>query len=144
MRAPGTMGNQDIGDAARNVTDKVSEAASQAKDYVANAAGQAKEKASEYGRMASQKIDQGRISTASGLESAASSMRSAAQSGGQAITQFANTAADRLQSSAVYVREHSVGEMFGDVEEVVRRNPGPSLIAAAAVGFLLGAALRRD
>jgi ElaB/YqjD/DUF883 family membrane-anchored ribosome-binding protein len=135
---------QEVGDAARNVTDKVSDAASQAKDYVANAAGQAKEKMSEYGRVASEKIDQGRMSTASGLESAASSMRTAAQSSGQAISEFGNTAAERLQSTAMYVREHSVGQMFGDVEEVVRRNPGPSLIAAAAVGFLLGAALRRD
>lgn len=142
MRAPGMSGN--TADADRGVTEKAGEMASQAKDYVANAADQAKEKASQYGRVASQKIDQGRISTASGLESAANSLRSSAQTGGDAITQFANNAADRLQTTASYMREHSVGQMYGDVEQVVRRNPGPSLIAAAAVGFLLGAALRRD
>src|SRR5436305_14490909 len=142
MRTPGMGGS--MGDAGSGVADKAGEMTSQAKDYVANAADQAKTKASEYGRVASQKNDQGRISTASGLETAANSLRSSAQTGGQAISQFANTAADKLQTTASYMREHSVGQMYGDVEHVVRRNPGPSLIAAAAVGFLLGAALRRD
>ena len=115
------------------LTDKMSEAASQAK-----------EKAAEFGRKAADTIDQGRVSTASGLESAASSLRSGAQSGGQAITDFANTAADKLQNTASYVREHGMNEMMGDMQQMVKRNPGPSLIAAAAFGFLLGAALRRD
>jgi len=138
MSTPGMGGTgSDAG-----VKEKASEMASQAKDYVANAADQAKAKASEYSRTASQKIDQGRMSTASGLESAANSLRNSAQTGGQAISQFANTAADKLQNTASYMRDHNVSQMYGDIEHVVRRNPGPSLIAAAAVGFLLGAALR--
>jgi hypothetical protein len=34
--------------------------------------------------------------------------------------------------------------MLSDLMEVIRRNPGPSLIGAAALGFLLGRALSRD
>jgi len=34
--------------------------------------------------------------------------------------------------------------MMGDLMEVIRRNPGPSLLGAAALGFILGRALSRD
>ncbi len=139
-----TMRTSDMGTQGKGVTDKVTETAQQLRDRAADMASQAKDKASEYGRMASEKVDQGRVNAASGLENAADTLRTRAQSGGQAITEFANTAADKLQSTATYMREHDARQMMGDLNEVVRRNPGPSLIAAAAFGFLLGAALRRD
>jgi ElaB/YqjD/DUF883 family membrane-anchored ribosome-binding protein len=34
--------------------------------------------------------------------------------------------------------------MVAGVETVVRRNPGASLCAALAVGFLIGTAMKRD
>jgi len=34
--------------------------------------------------------------------------------------------------------------MMSDVAELVKRNPGPSLLAAAAIGFLVGRAFRSD
>jgi hypothetical protein len=34
--------------------------------------------------------------------------------------------------------------MLSDVEEIVKRNPGPSLLIAVALGFLIGRAFRED
>jgi hypothetical protein len=34
--------------------------------------------------------------------------------------------------------------MMADVETVVRRNPGPSLLVAGALGFLIGRAFRSN
>jgi hypothetical protein len=34
--------------------------------------------------------------------------------------------------------------MMADMEAVGKRNPGPSLLIAAAVGFLVGRAMRND
>jgi hypothetical protein len=36
------------------------------------------------------------------------------------------------------VREHDVNSMLADIERLVKNNPGPSLLAAAILGFLVG------
>jgi ElaB/YqjD/DUF883 family membrane-anchored ribosome-binding protein len=131
-------------EAAREMGDRVADAASQAKETVSEYASQAKEKAAELARTAAQKVDEGRVSAANAMESTASTLRTSGQTSGQKITSMANTAADTLQSTAEYMRQHDVRGMMGDLEQMVRRNPGPSLIAAAAVGFLLATAVRRD
>ena len=107
-----------------SITDRISDAASQAKDKVA-----------DFGRTAAEKIDQNRISAASGLESAASTLHQNAESlpGGEKVSQIAHTAADKLTSTADYVRRHDVNGMMEDVERMVKNNPGPSLFAAAVV-----------
>ena len=57
---------------------------------------------------------------------------------------MAHTAADKLEATADYVREHDVKDMISDVERFVKDHPSQSLIAAAAVGFLVGRAFRRE
>jgi ElaB/YqjD/DUF883 family membrane-anchored ribosome-binding protein len=47
-----------------------------------------------------------------------------------------------MEATARYVREHDVQDMMADLENLVRRHPGQSLIAAATVGFLLGRAFK--
>ena len=56
----------------------------------------------------------------------------------------AHDAADKVEATAQYVRQHDVQDMMADLENLVRRHPGQSLIAAAAVGFLLGRAFKID
>jgi hypothetical protein len=34
--------------------------------------------------------------------------------------------------------------MLADVEQIVKKNPGPSLLAAVVVGFLVGRAFAHD
>ena len=120
------------------------ETASRVTDAIGDATSQMKDKAAQLGRSAAQKVDETRGSTAEALQSTANSLRSGAQSSGEAISNAANRTAEKLESTAKYVREHDFRSMMQDVEEVVRRNPAQSLCAAIAVGFLMGSALRRS
>src|ERR1700676_528164 len=116
-------------DAMRSVGDKVTDAASQLKNKV-----------SDFGRTAVEKVDQTRTAAASGLDSTASALHQS----GEKFTGLAPSTADKLSYTAEYLRNHDVKSMMEDVEHLVKRNPGPSLIAAAVVGFLVGRTLRRD
>jgi cobalamin biosynthesis protein CobD/CbiB len=60
------------------------------------------------------------------------------------VASAAHSAADAVTQGAEYLRANDVQTMKSDLMEVVRRNPGPALLGAAAVGFLLGRALSRD
>ena len=64
--------------------------------------------------------------------------------GGPKVQEFARTAADRMNQSADYLRDANLGRLRGDVESMVKNNPGPALLVAAMFGFLLGRALARD
>lgn len=108
---------------------------------VSDAANQAKERAAEVGRNAVESLDRGIDTAASKLQNTASSLRQYGQGEGR-VSSVANRAADTIEKTAGYMREHDVRDMLGDVEGAVRRNPGPSLIIAAAFGFLLGTAMR--
>ena len=63
--------------------------------------------------------------------------------GGQRVKELASAAADRVSTTADYVRTHDAKRMMADVETVVKNNPGPALLVAAAFGFVLGRSLTR-
>jgi len=109
---------------------------------VSDVASQAKEKVTDLGRTAARKIDQNRQAAASGLESAALTLREKAHvlPGGPKVTGLAHATADKLTSTARYVRQNDVDRMMSDAGRLVKNNPGPSLVAAAVIGFLLGRA----
>jgi ElaB/YqjD/DUF883 family membrane-anchored ribosome-binding protein len=91
-------------------------------------------------------IDQSRSAAADGLDTAASALQDRADDlpGGETVRKVARATADRLSTSADYVRSHDAKRMMADVETFVKSNPGPALAVAAAFGFLLGRALSRD
>ena len=97
-------------------------------------------------RDAAATIDESRSTAADGLDAAASALhdRAAELPGGETVRNVARATADRLGSSAEYVRTHDAKRMMADVESFVKNNPGPALAVAAAFGFLLGRALSRD
>ncbi len=111
-------------------------------EKVSEGATQVKEKVSDLGRSAADKIDENRGAAASGLQKAATAIHEKADGlpGGEKVTSMAHAAADKLSSTADYVRDHDVNKMMADVEALVKRNPGPALIAAAVIGFLVGRA----
>jgi ElaB/YqjD/DUF883 family membrane-anchored ribosome-binding protein len=127
-------------------TDTVSDTAQSVKDKVTDAAATAKQRVSEAGRRTTDKIDEKRGPTADALQSAASTIHEKAEDlpGGQTVRSVAHSAAEKLESTAGYIREHDVRSMISDMEEIVKRNPGPSLLIAVAVGFLIGRAFRED
>jgi ElaB/YqjD/DUF883 family membrane-anchored ribosome-binding protein len=115
-------------------------------DSIAEQATDGKDKIADLARTAVDTVDDNRSSAAAGLSAAASTLHDKADSlpGGDGVQDFAHATADRLSSTANYVREHDMNRMVADVEALVTRNPGPSLLAAAAVGFLIGHAVTRD
>jgi hypothetical protein len=111
-----------------------------------DAASQVKTKASDLGRLAADKIDGTRDGAADGLESAGTSLHAKADSlpGGPKVTRAAHAAANTLNQTAEYIREHDVASMMADVKRVVKDNPGPALLGAVILGFVLARTLSRD
>ena len=126
--------------------DTLSGTAESVKEKVTDAAADARQRVSEAGRQATEKIDEKRAPAADALESAASTIHEKAEDlpGGETVRSVAHSAAEKLESTAGYIREHDVRAMVSDVEDIVKRNPGPSLLIAAAIGFLIGRAFRED
>jgi hypothetical protein len=121
-------------------------ATEKASDQISEAVTSVKDKAQDLGRMASDKLTESRASAANGLASAASTIHQKADTlpGGDAVHTMAHSTADKLAATAEYVRSHEMKDVIADLEQVVRRNPGPSLLAAVAVGFMAGRMFRED
>ncbi len=101
-----------------------------------------KGKVSDLGRTAADRIDESRLSAAEGLERAAATLHDKAENipGTDKIADLAHSTAHRMSSTAEYVRKHDVRSVMGDVEQLVKKNPGPALLGAVVLGFLLGRA----
>lgn len=128
------LGNTVMEEAAL-VGGKLSETATQVKD-----------KLTDFGRTATNKIDENRDAAASGLQKAASALHDRAENlpGVDTVSNLAHDAANKLTATADYVREHDANRMMADVENLVKKNPGPSLLAAVVVGFLAGRAFSNN
>ena len=113
---------------------------------VVDATREARASVSDMARAASATAESGRVAAADKLAGAASTVRQHADDvpGGPRVQEFAHAAADRLSSTADYLRSSDATRMRSDVEAVVKNNPGPALLVAAMFGFLLGRALTRD
>ena len=99
-----------------------------------------KSKAQDVGARAAQRADQARVGAAAGLDTVASTLHERSDR----MASAGHSAADAVSHGADYLRAHDVETMMGDLVDVIRRNPGPALLGAAALGFLLGRALSRD
>jgi len=121
-------------------------AVEKASDQISEAVTNVKDKAQDLGRLAADKVNETRSSAANGLASAASAIHQKADSlpGGDTVHSVAHTTGDKLAATADYVRSHEMKDVIADLEQVVRRNPGPALLAAVAVGFMAGRMFRED
>ena len=102
--------------------------------------------ASGMGTAAAEKLAETRSAAAGGLDSAASALHQNADRlpGGDSVKGAAHTAADALSSTADYVRENDLKGMLADVHKIVKNNPGPALLTAAVLGFLVARTFSRD
>jgi len=114
------------------------------RERVSDLTSQAKEKANEFGRKSADTIDRNLDAAAGKLSSTADSLRMRAGTGNDKVRQLATTAADKLDATARYFRENHTRDMVSGMETLVRRNPGASMCAALAVGFLIGTAMKKD
>jgi hydroxypyruvate isomerase len=80
-----------------------------------------------------------RETIARGMDSAASSLHARADNlpGGEKVARAAHTTADAMEKAADYVRDEDMEAMLEDVQQMVKRHPGATLLAAVAAGFLL-------
>ena len=113
---------------------------------ISDAASQVKDKFNDLSRTAGNKIDENRQAAAGGLQKAAVALHEKAENipGVETVSCLAHDAADKLTATADYVRDNNLNKMMADVEAVVKNNPGPSLLAAAVIGFLAGRAFRSN
>ena len=123
--------------AMSNAADQARQTTEGARSAMNDAAEQARQKAEELSRTARQKLEQSRGPAADMMDSTAERIR-------QTNMGPAANVAGGLHSAADYVRQNNFGDMFSDLGAVIRRNPAPTLIAAIAVGFILGSAMRRS
>lgn len=112
----------------------------------ADSLGVSKGKGAEMGQKAMDKIDENRGAAASGLESAASALRERADTlpGGERVANAAHATADAVGVAADYVRQNDLKAMMADLQQLVKNNPGPALLTAAALGFLIARTFSRD
>jgi len=128
---PSSATMENVSDAANTVKEKVSEAASQARG-----------KAAELGSNAANAIDSSLHTAGSKLQDTAATLRSTGASGSTRVNEVTNRAAAGLEATARYFQDVDTRQLVSSMESIIRRNPGPSLIAAAVAGFLIGSALR--
>lgn len=107
---------------------------------------QTKSKITEFGSAAADKIDQNRGAAAAGLEGAAETLHQKADQlpGGEKVSGLAHSAADKMSATADYVRRNDLSDMLEDVEQMVKKNPGPALAIALGLGFLVARAFSVD
>jgi hypothetical protein len=114
-------------------------------------AAEVKEKVADFGRKTVDSIDESRKSTAGVLEQTAARLHSggdqlsgAAHTAADRISGVAHATADKLKAAADYIRETDLKGIREDLNEIVKRYPGPALAAAAVLGFIVARGFRRD
>jgi ElaB/YqjD/DUF883 family membrane-anchored ribosome-binding protein len=114
--------------------------ATRMKAEVTDKGAELKDKLTDFGRKAADKVDGSRESAAGALDQTASSLHSS----GDKISKAAHSTADKIQATADYVRNTDLKGMTNDVQDIVKRYPGQSLVVAAVLGFLVARGFRRS
>jgi len=120
------------------------QALSDAKDRVADIASKVKDKADQVAGAVSEKLGHQRENAADTLGRAASALHETAGGvpGGPKVVNLTHSLADGMESTASYLRGHDFSQMGKEVMDVCRKYPTQSLVAALAVGFLIGRSRR--
>ena len=93
----------------------------------------------------SSKVKDVRESVSDSLRTAAAAIQDKVEEAGKQtpLTQCGEQASRWLNASADYVRDMDLQKVKTDVQDQVRRNPGRSLVIAAAAGVIIGTLFRR-
>jgi hypothetical protein len=109
-------------------------------EETSDAASKVRETAGRTAERISETLDQQREYAADGLGRAASTLHDTAGSipGGRKVRKLTHNIADGVGSAAGYLRESDFRQVGKDAWGLCRRYPAQSLVAALAVGFLIG------
>jgi ElaB/YqjD/DUF883 family membrane-anchored ribosome-binding protein len=97
----------------------------------------------DLGRAAGKKLDEARNETAAGLHTAASSIRTTGRHNSKQIDKLTTSAADKLDATASYIKEHDMRRVIASMRHFIRRHQKESLMVAAGIGVLGGFAVRQ-
>lgn len=64
--------------------------------------------------------------------------------GGEKVANAAQATANAVRVAGDYVRDNDAKAMVADVQTLVKNNPGPALLIAVALGFLMARTFSRD
>jgi ElaB/YqjD/DUF883 family membrane-anchored ribosome-binding protein len=128
---------------SNKIADQAADLARKTKESISETAKTVKDRTQDFGRTAVNKIEENRVSAASALHNAASSLHQSADKLPN-VPEMAHSTAEKVEAVATYMEGHDTRQMMAEMEAVVKRNPGPSLLIAAAFGFLMGRALRNN
>jgi len=103
---------------------------------------EAKETMEQLGRNTGRRIDSVRAETGAALHTAASSVRATGRQGAEALDNFSTGAADRLDATAEIVENNDLSDVLTSLRRYGRQHLAGTLVAAAAIGFLTGSAIR--
>lgn len=82
--------------------------------------------------------DAGLDKTADGLESAAEKLRSRTDGEAGVKSAVQEKAADAMEKTAGYLKEHDSKELMHDLEEFVKAHPIQAAVGALAAGYVIG------
>lgn len=114
--------------------------AAKMQEAAANKASEAKQKVTDFGRKTVDQIDSQREPVANTLTRTANALHSQ----GENAASVAHGTADKLESTAKYLREHDLKAMMTDIQGFTKRYPGQTLAVAVGLGFLLGRLFRHS
>ena len=83
-------------------------------------------------------------STMDAARSVGAKIQGASAAAADGLSSATDAASERIRSTTDYLRNNDMNRMRSDVETMVKNNPGPAILVAAAFGFLLGRALTRE
>src|SRR4030095_1432790 len=117
---------------------------SDVKDRVSDTTSKIKDKVGQMAETASKTLDHQRRNAADTLGRAASTVHENADKlpGGPKVANITHSVADGMESTASYLRRHDLSGIGKDLMDVCRRYPTQSVVAALAVGFLIGRSRR--
>jgi ElaB/YqjD/DUF883 family membrane-anchored ribosome-binding protein len=115
-----------------NITETAMEFGREAKESLEKLA----RSAEKLARSASDSLDETRDGTGDALHAAAASIREA----GQSLNNLTTGVSQKLHATGAYIEDH---DFKGMLKGFASRNPGPSLVVAAALGFFIGTAVMR-
>jgi hypothetical protein len=141
MQKPENFG-AGVAEQAENAGNYLADKANQAGQFVSEQANKmatsAVHSAENAGQFVGQKAEDARHAVGSGIKSMADSIKSAAPEG--MMHDAACSLATSLESTGKYIDEHGINAMTEDLTNVIKRNPLPSVLIAAGIGFLLARA----
>lgn len=114
------------------------------KAKLSDATSHVKHTAADFGRSAKENIDRNIQNAAGALERSATALRSKLPSEGGKVTEVAQTAVNKMDATARYLRTHNSQDFMNTFETWARRNPGAALGGAMAIGLVIGMSLSRD